>query len=50
MIEGLKSEIRKILCIISLFLTLALQSFNENQFKIQENFKNDEEITNIKKS
>ena len=50
MIEGLKSEIRKLYKIISLFLTLALQSLNKNQSKIQENVKNGEKITNHKKS
>ena len=50
MIEGLKSEIRKLFCIISLFLTLALQSFNKNQSRIHKNVKNGEKITNHKKS
>ena len=50
MIEGLKSEIRKLYKITSLFLTLALQSLNKNQSKIQENVKNGEKITNHKKA
>ena len=50
MIEGLKSEIRKLFRIISLFLTLALQSFNKNQSKMQKNVKNGEKMTNHKKS
>ena len=50
MIEGLKSEIRKLYKTISLFLTLALQSLNKNQSKIQENVKNGEKMTNHKKS
>ena len=48
-VEGLKSEIRK-LFIISLFLTLALQSFDKNQSKMQKIVKNGEKITNHKKS
>ena len=50
MIEGHKSEIRKLYKIISSFLTLALQSLNKNQSKIQENVKNGEKITNHEKS
>ena len=50
MTDGLKSEIRKLFKIISLFLTLALQSLNKNQSKIQENVKNGEKITDHKKS
>ena len=49
MIEGLKSEIRKLYKIISLFLTLARKSLNKNQSKIQENVKNGEKIANHKK-
>ena len=49
MIEVLNSEIRKLFCIIFLFLTYALQSLNENQSKMQKNVKNGEKIANHKK-